>query len=145
MYRLINDAIEFFLVHPGGPFWKNKDKGSWTIPKGEFADDEQPLSAARREFEEETGFAPEGKFIPLTAVKQKSGKLVHAWACEGNLDASKIISNTVTIEWPPKTNKKLTFPEVDRGEWFAIKDALEKINDAQKNFLRELIIILEKK
>ena len=136
--------VQVFLVHPGGPFWKNKDEGSWSIPKGEFTNEEDPLHAACREFEEETGHKIKGNFIPLKSVKQKSGKQIYAWACEGEIDAASITSNTVTIEWPPKTKKKITFPEVDKGEWFTIKDAITKINVAQISFLNELEMIVEK-
>lgn len=143
LFRIKGKNIEVFLVHPGGPFWKNKDAGSWSIPKGEFINEEEPLHAACREFEEETGYKPDGNFIALNSVKQKSGKQIYAWACEGKLDTASIVSNTVTIEWPPKTNKKITFPEVDKGEWFNISDARIKINAAQISFLNELESILK--
>ncbi|MEO8406358.1 MAG: NUDIX domain-containing protein [Chitinophagaceae bacterium] len=140
LYRMNNKEIEVLLVHPGGPFWKNKDEGSWTIPKGEADDDnEELLATAIREFEEETGTALKGNFIELTPVKQKSGKLVYAWAIKGDLNEKKITSNTFEIEWPPKSGKMQSFPEIDRAEWFIIKQAKEKINAAQVALLDELI------
>ncbi|MFL5809201.1 MAG: NUDIX domain-containing protein, partial [Flavisolibacter sp.] len=113
LYRIKDSFPEFFLVHPGGPFWKGKDKAAWSIPKGEFPEDEEPLTAAKREFEEETGKKISGSFIELNPVKQKGGKLVYAWAIEGEIDADKIISNTYKIEWPYKSGKWQTYPEVD--------------------------------
>jgi predicted NUDIX family NTP pyrophosphohydrolase len=140
LYRINNKVCEVLLVHPGGPFWKNKDEGSWTIPKGEADDDnEELLATAIREFEEETGTALTGNFIELTPVKQKSGKLVYAWAIEGNLNEKKISSNTFEMEWPPKSGKMQSFPEIDRAGWFIIKQAKEKINAAQIALLNELI------
>jgi predicted NUDIX family NTP pyrophosphohydrolase len=138
LYRVTESGKEVFLVHPGGPFWKKKDKASWTIPKGEFSDDEEALSAAIREFKEETGFNPTGPFIPLASIKQKAGKHVHAWAAEGDLVPALMRSNTVTLEWPPRSGKKLTFPEVDKGAWFNLGIARKKINSAQLSFLDEL-------
>src|ERR1700749_2222370 len=111
LYRQASKQTEVFLVHPGGPFWMNKDAGAWSIPKGEFTD-EDPLAAARREFEEETGFSVDGKFIALPPLKQKSGKLVMAWALQKNIDASKIKSNEFEMEWPPRSGKLITIPEV---------------------------------
>lgn len=139
LYRRRNDELEFFLVHPGGPFWKNKDVGAWTIPKGEFEDEEESLDAARREFREETGIAVNGDFIELTPVKQKSGKWVYGWALEYELDLSKMKSNTFEIEWPPKSGKVQAFPEIDKGEWFTEKTAIEKINPAQGAFIIEVV------
>jgi predicted NUDIX family NTP pyrophosphohydrolase len=132
LYRNINGQIEFFLVHPGGPFFKNKDEGYWSIPKGEFLPDENPLAAAQREFEEETGRPIKAeKFIELSPIKQKSGKIVHAWSAEGELDADTITSNTFEIEWPPHSGKMSSFPEIDRAGWFDIENARLKINAAQ--------------
>ena len=139
LYRLIHNKPEFFLVHPGGPFFKNKDLGAWSIPKGEFEDGEDPLIAARREFEEETGQAIDGDFIPLKSVKLKSGKIVYAWAIEKDIDPKVLLSNTIQLEWPPKSGKKIEIPEVDKGEWFSIDEAKEKINPAQVDLLNQLI------
>lgn len=131
--------LEVFLVHPGGPFWKNKEAGAWTIPKGEFTDDEEPLSAAKREFMEETGSAPPGgTYTELTPVKQKAGKLIYAWAVEGNIDADNITSNTFRQEWPYKSGKWHSFPEIDKAAWFSIKEAKEMINAAQALMIEEL-------
>ena len=143
MYRKRGGVLQILLVHPGGPFWDKKDVGSWSIPKGEFSQDEDVLKAARREFEEETGFLPTGNFIRLGAIKQPSGKLIHAWAFEGDLDAGKIKSNTFSMEWPPHSGKQQEFPEVDRGEWFTMKAAREKIIKGQVGFVDELQRVLE--
>jgi predicted NUDIX family NTP pyrophosphohydrolase len=137
-YRIRNSILEFLLVHPGGPFWKNKDAAAWTIPKGELADNEEPLAAAVREFEEELGFKPSGPFIELTPIKQKAGKLVHAWAFEGDWDPTQIKSNTFSMEWPPRSGKQAEFPEVDRAEFFNLEAAKTKINPAQIPLLEEL-------
>ena len=144
LYRFTNRSLEIFLIHPGGPFWKNKDPGAWAIPKGEFTDDEEPLEAAKREFKEETGFDAPGKFIELTPLKQKSGKIIYAWAAEGNIDAAKIHSNSFEMEWPPKSGKKQKFPEADKANWFSIKIAKEKIIPGQLKFIDELIAHLQK-
>ena len=138
VYRLRSKVLEVFLVHPGGPFWKNKDDGAWSIPKGEFMDDEDPLEAAKREFEEETGIKISGKFIELNPIKQKSGKTVYAWAVEGNIDPSKIKSNEFEMEWPPKSGKMKTFPEIDKASWFNLNEARKKIIEAQSSLIREL-------
>ncbi len=138
LYRFQNSQLEIFLVHPGGPFWAKKDAGSWSIPKGEFTEDEDPLSAAKRELEEETGIEAEGIFIELTPVKQKSGKIIYAWAVEKNIDPEKIISNTIFIEWPPRSGKQLEIPEVDSGAWFNMEAALIKVVQGQAPILREL-------
>jgi len=138
LYRIADKRLEVFLVHPGGPYWKNKDAGSWTIPKGEFTADEQALQAAIREFREETGSTPVGPFLSLSPVQQKSGKRVHAWAALGDLDPAKMTSNPVEIEWPPRSGKRLSFPEVDKGGWFGIPDAIRLINPAQAALLEEL-------
>jgi predicted NUDIX family NTP pyrophosphohydrolase len=144
LYRKTPAGPEFFLVHPGGPFFKNKDDGAWSIPKGEFTDDEDALTAAKREFDEETGSAVDGEFIPLTPVKLKSGKIVQAWAVEGDIDHTQITSNTFTTEWPPKSGKMQAFPEVDRASWFGCDEAKQKINAAQVALLEELHDILNK-
>jgi predicted NUDIX family NTP pyrophosphohydrolase len=138
LYRLNNKTLEVFLVHPGGPFWKNKDEGAWSIPKGEFDENEEPLAAAIREMKEETGVIVKGDFIELTPIKQKSGKLVYAFAKEHDLDPSKIKSNEFEMEWPPKSGKKKMFPEIDKAEWFDLKAAKEKINPGQISLLEEL-------
>lgn len=138
LYRRRSDLLEVFLVHPGGPFWKNKDAGVWTIPKGEFTNDEPALDAAVREFREETGTALKGPFQPLSPIRQKGGKRVYAWAAPGDLDPATIVSNTVDIEWPRHSGKFLTFPEVDRGAWFSLADARNSINPAQIALLDEL-------
>jgi predicted NUDIX family NTP pyrophosphohydrolase len=139
LYRFNKKIVEFFLVHPGGPFWKNKDAGAWSIPKGEYRDDEDALLAAKREFDEETGHRINGDFIALTPVKQKGGKLIKAWAVEGDIDAGDIKSNTFEMEWPPRSGKKQSFPEVDRGGWFNTEEAKEKINSSQAALIDELI------
>ena len=141
MYRRrgASGEIEVLLAHPGGPIWANKDAASWTIPKGEFDEAEQPLAAAIREFQEETGFKIDGEFLELGVVKQKSGKLVYAWALEGDCDPAVLVSNTCEIEWPPKSGKKMEIPEVDRGAWFSIAQAREKIMPAQATFLDALV------
>ena len=143
MYRRRNGILEVLLVHPGGPFWAKKDAGAWSIPKGEFSGDENALMAARREFEEETGFLPAGRFVQLTPVKQPSGKVIHAWALEGDLDATAIRSNTFTLEWPPQSGVHQEFPEVDRAAWFTIEAAKEKIIKGQTDFIDELQRIIE--
>jgi predicted NUDIX family NTP pyrophosphohydrolase len=138
LYRVRNGTLEFLLVHPGGPFWKNKDDGAWTIPKGEIGDGEEPLAAAIREFEEELGFKPNEPFIELTPIKQKGGKVVHAWAFEGDCNPTQIKSNTFSIEWPPKSGNQTEFPEVDHAEFFNLEAAKKKINQAQIPLLEEL-------
>ena len=138
MFRWRADALEVFLVHPGGPFWAKKDLGAWSIPKGEYTEGEDALTAARREFAEETGTAAAGEPIPLKDVKQPGGKIVSAWALEGDCDASKVRSNMFSMEWPPKSGKTKEFPEIDRGEWFRIEAARSKILKGQVEFLVEL-------
>lgn len=138
LYRVRHGALEVFLVHPGGPFWARKDAGAWSIPKGEYLPDEEPLTAARREFEEETGFAPEGAFAALEPVTQAGGKTVLAWAVEGDCDPAALRSNTFTTEWPPRSGQHVEFPEVDRASWFTIPQALEKINPGQRPLLVQL-------
>jgi predicted NUDIX family NTP pyrophosphohydrolase len=142
LYRTHHNFIEVLLVHPGGPFFVNKDAGSWTIPKGEIENDEDALAAAVREFKEETGFSVKGPFKKLTPIKQKAGKIVHAWACGGDIDAQNITSNTFEMEWPPKSGKMKSFAEVDRAEWFTFTDARIKINPMQVALLNELELML---
>jgi len=143
LYRKKNNFIEVFLVHPGGPFWKNKDKGAWSIPKGEFTKDEDPLTVAKREFNEETGQAVAGDFVELTPIKQKGGKMVYAWAVEGDADAEQIVSNTFKQEWPYKSGKWITIPEVDKAGWFGVEEAKEKMNPAQLDLIEELVTRLK--
>jgi len=138
MYRVRNGELEFLLAHPGGSFWRNKDNAAWTIPKGEIRADEDPLAAACREFQEETGLKPGTNFIQLTPIKQKSGKIVHAWAFEGDCDPARITSNTFEIEWPPKSGRYETCPEIDRAGFFNLTGAKRKIMPAQFSFLEEL-------
>ena len=142
-FRFHNKNPEVLLAHPSGPFWKNKDLGAWSIVKGEYNDDEEPLAAAKREWEEETGLKISGKFIPLKTVRQKSGKEIIAWAVQADLDPAAIKSNTFEIEWPPKSGKKQSFPEIDRAAWFSIKEAKEKINPAQVALIEELMIAIK--
>ena len=138
LFRRIHKKPEVLLVHPGGPFWKNKDEGAWTIPKGEFEEGEDPLGTAIREFTEETGNQPVGAFVSLSPIRQKSGKWVYAWALEGDLNAENISSNMFEIEWPPRSGRLQSFPEIDRAAWFDFETARQKINPAQKAFLDEL-------
>ena len=137
LYRRAGDEVMVLLAHPGGPFWARKDEGAWTIPKGEF-ENEDALAAARREFAEETGSVPEGEFVALTPCVQKNGKIVHAFALEGDLDVNTIKSNLFEMEWPPHSGKRSQFPEIDRAEWFTLAAAREKINPAQRALLAEL-------
>jgi len=137
LYRRAGDEVLVLLAHPGGPFWARKDEGAWTIPKGEF-ENEDALAAARREFAEETGSVPEGEFVALTPCVQKNGKIVHAFALEGDLDVNTIKSNLFEMEWPPHSGKRSEFPEIDRAEWFTLAAAREKINPAQRALLAEL-------
>jgi predicted NUDIX family NTP pyrophosphohydrolase len=123
LFRKVVRAHEVFLVHPGGPFWSKKDEAVWTIPKGEFEEDEEALAAAQREFNEETSFTAKGPFIELGSIRQKSGQIVYAWAFEGDCEASALVSNTCEIEWPPRSGQKITIPEIDRGGWFKPEDA----------------------
>jgi predicted NUDIX family NTP pyrophosphohydrolase len=139
LFRKGSSGLEVFLAHPGGPFWQARDAGAWTIPKGMINPGEAPLDAARREFQEETGIAPSGPFHSLGAVKQKGGKVVHAWAWEGDADPEAVSSNTATMEWPRGSGRVLTFPEVDRCAWFALPEARGKINPAQGELLDRLI------
>lgn len=138
MYRVRGKNLEFLLAHPGGPFWKHRDAGAWTIPKGEIQPGEEPLAAAKREFEEEIGLKPEGTFLELKPVTQKGGKIVHAWAFEGECDTTCIRSNSFRMEWPPGSGKFTTCPEIDRACFFGLAEAKQKINAAQIAFLEEL-------
>jgi predicted NUDIX family NTP pyrophosphohydrolase len=142
MYRVRNRSIEVFLVHPGGPFWENKDKGAWTIPKGQFFEDEEPLDAAKREFQEETSFIPNGEFLSLGTIRQLSGKLVEAWAFEGDCNPEELSSITCEVEWPPRSKRMIEVPEVDRGRWFSVDAAGEAILAAQRPFLASLCTLL---
>jgi len=138
LFRRRNGAVEVFLAHPGGPFWARKNLGAWTIPKGEYEPDEEPLAAARREFAEETGFAIDGEFLDLGTVTQNSGKIVSAWAIEGDCDPARLVSNFCQVEWPPRSRRMIDIPEVDRGAWFSLDEAYERIFTAQRRFLDAL-------
>jgi predicted NUDIX family NTP pyrophosphohydrolase len=138
VYRRSNGELKVFLVHPGGPFWKNKDQGAWSIPKGEITPADDALEAAKREFHEETGFTVEGPFSAIQPLKQPSGKIVHAWIAEGDFDPSLLRSNTFKLEWPRNSKKFIDVPEVDRGAWFTLEVAREKILPGQRPFLDEL-------
>ena len=138
MYRGSGPRLELLLVHPGGPFWARKDQGAWSIPKGEYAQGEEPLAVARREFEEETGARPDGDFRPLGEVVQPGGKHVVAWAVEGDFDPATLVSNSFEIEWPARSGRKVRFPEVDRAEWFAPAVARDKILAGQRPFIDRL-------
>jgi predicted NUDIX family NTP pyrophosphohydrolase len=138
MYRVREKELQVLLAHPGGPFFKNKDDGAWTIPKGEIEPGEELFEAAKREFQEETGVVPVGSFLPLTPIKQKGGKIVHAWAFEGDCDPNAIVSNTFTMEWPPKSGRQMAFPEMDRAAFFSVPEAKQKIKDAQQALIDEL-------
>ncbi len=138
LFRRVGGEIQVLLAHTGGPFWKNKDDGAWSIPKGEYADDEDPLGAAKREFGEETGFIPCGDFIPLGEVRQPGGKVVSAWAVEGDFDTTNLRSNMFSMPWPPGSGKLQEFPEIDRAEWFALEVARRKILKGQAELLERL-------
>lgn len=142
LYRMLSKDLEVFLVHPGGPYWVKKDEGAWSVPKGEFEAGEEPLEAARREFYEETGFEITGRFMELTPLKQPSGKVVYVWALAGNVDAASVKSNMFSMEWPPGSGRQREFPEVDRGGWFTIAQAREKLLPGQRGFLDQLQKIL---
>jgi len=143
MYRRKGGELEVFLVHPGGPFWAGKDAGAWTVPKGEYVEGEEPLDAAKREFAEETGFEAKGEFIDLGTVRQTSGKIVNAWAFEGDCDPGKLVSNTCEIEWPPRSGKQRSFPEIDRVAYFSLTTARRKILTGQRPFIEELVARLK--
>jgi predicted NUDIX family NTP pyrophosphohydrolase len=138
MYRR-KEGLEVFLVHPGGPFWAKKDLGAWSIPKGEYEVDEEPLAAARREFEEETGIPATGNFIELGELRQPGGKVVSAWAFEGDFDANELRSNTFEMEWPPRSGRKMEFPEVDRGSWYSVEEARRRLTPGQIIFVDRLL------
>jgi predicted NUDIX family NTP pyrophosphohydrolase len=138
LFRRLGREGEVLLAHPGGPFWKNKDEGAWSIPKGEYSDQEDPLTAAKREFAEETGATIEGDFIALGEIRQPGGKLVIAWALEGDFNPGNLRSNTFSMAWPPRSGKLREFPEVDRVEWFSLKNARRKILKGQLEFLERL-------
>jgi predicted NUDIX family NTP pyrophosphohydrolase len=142
LFRRTGDGLEVFLAHPGGPFWKNKDMGAWTIPKGLVDEGEELLDAARREFREETGLEPSGPFLPLGDVRQKAGKRVHAWAWEGDLDPAAVTSNEMRTEWPRGSGRWLTFPEVDRCAWFGPDEARARLNPAQAELVGRLEALL---
>jgi predicted NUDIX family NTP pyrophosphohydrolase len=142
MYRRREGQIEVFLVHPGGPYFAKKDRGAWGIPKGEYEPDEDSLDAARREFTEETGFTAKGEFLPLGEIRQKNGKLTTAWAFEGDCDPSALVSNTCEIEWPPRSRRTITIPEVDAGRWFSLSEAREFLREDQQPLLTKLEKIL---
>ncbi|MES1242020.1 MAG: NUDIX domain-containing protein [Acidobacteriota bacterium] len=144
VYRLREGGLEVFLAHPGGPFWARKDLGAWSIPKGELGESEDPLEAAIREFREETGLDIEGSFEPLTPRKMSGGKLVHAWAVEGDLDPRQVRSNTFLLEWPRGSGRQKEVPEIDRAEWFGIEEAKRRILSGQVGFLDELSDLLRK-
>ncbi|MCT2409847.1 NUDIX domain-containing protein [Chryseobacterium antibioticum] len=138
LFKREKNNLFYFLVHPGGPFWKNKDAGAWSIPKGEVSPGEDLLERALIEFKEETGQTIEGEFTALQPVKQRGGKMVYAWALEGHMETSGLYSNTVQIEWPPRSSSIIEIPEVDQWEWFASEEAKIKINSAQADFIMEL-------
>lgn len=142
MFRRRGNVLEVLLAHPGGPFWAKKDLGAWTIPKGEMSKGEDELTTARREFEEETGIRPEGPFHPLGCVEQRAGKLVYAWAFEGDCDPATIRSNTFRVQWPAGSGQWRTFPEVDRAEWFGLDEARGRINPGQAPLLSALEAVL---
>ena len=143
LFRRRQSGLEVLLAHPGGPFWRGRDAGAWTIPKGLVAPDEALLDAARRELREETGLEPDGPFLPLGSVRQKAGKTVHAWACEGDANPATVTSNTTTIEWPRGSGRRITYPEVDRCGWFALEVARQKLNPAQCELLGRLEAALQ--
>ena len=143
MYRIRDGELQVFLVHPGGPFWVNKDLAAWSIPKGEYAEAEDPLDAASREFQEETGFNAQGRFLELGEIKQAGGKIVTAWAFEGDCDPANLMSNLCEIEWPPRSKRRIQIAEVDRGEWFPITQAHERILKGQGPFLERLVLRLQ--
>ena len=138
LFRRTRGAVEVLLIHPGGPVWKNRDLGAWSLPKGEPASDEDTLVCARRELEEETGVVAAGPFLDLGEVRQKAGKTVRAWASEQDADTSRMRSNTFTMEWPPRSGRMATFPEVDRWEWIELDEARRRINPAQAELLDRL-------
>jgi predicted NUDIX family NTP pyrophosphohydrolase len=145
MYRFKDDTMEVLLAHPGGPFFQKKDDGAWSIPKGEPEPGEDLLAAAQREFEEETGLKPAGTFLPLKPIQQKGGKVVHAWAFQGDCDPNAIRSNTFTMEWPPRSGRQAEFPEIDRAEFFDLSTARKKIKAGQEALIEELASVLRER
>jgi predicted NUDIX family NTP pyrophosphohydrolase len=143
LFRRVPDGIEVFVAHPGGPFWAGRDAGAWTIPKGIVDEGEEPIAAACREFEEETGIVPVGPFLSLGSVRQKAGKTVHGWAWEGDADPDTVTSNTMRTEWPRNSGRFITFPEVDRCAWMSVREAHEKLNPAQAEFVDRLVEMLK--
>ena len=143
LFRRTDSGVEIFLAHPGGPFWRRRDVGAWTIPKGLIEPGEDSLEAARREFEEETGIRPTGPFLPLGSIRQKAGKTVHAWAWEGDADPDAICSNEIELEWPRGSGMRRSYPEVDRCAWYDPASARERINSAQAELIDRLIEALE--
>jgi predicted NUDIX family NTP pyrophosphohydrolase len=139
LYRRNECGLEVFLVHPGGPYWSKKDLGAWSVPKGEYTDAEDPLAAARREFLEETGFAVDGVYVALGSIRQTGGKIVSVWALEGDCDPSKLTSNLCQLQWPPRSGKTIEFPEVDRGAWFPLHEAHDRILASQAPMLLRLV------
>jgi predicted NUDIX family NTP pyrophosphohydrolase len=142
LYKFKDQQLEVFLVHPGGPFFRNKDAGFWTIPKGENEQEEPLLKTALREFQEETGQLPVGHPVQLTSIRQKGGKKVSCWALEGDIDPDNLVSNTFNLEWPPRSGKTQTFAEIDKAAWFSLEEAKKKINQMQISFLEELANVL---
>ena len=143
LYRVNDGKLQVLLAHPGGPFFKNKEEGAWTIPKGEIEPGEDLLEAAKREFEEETGVTPTGPFTALTPIQQKGGKIVHAWAFKGDCDPCAIVSNKFSIEWPPRSGRLMDFPEIDRAEFYDVAVASRKIKAAQTALIDELQVVVE--
>jgi predicted NUDIX family NTP pyrophosphohydrolase len=142
LYRRGTNGLEVLLAHPGGPLWARKDLGAWTIPKGQFADDEGALAAAKREFEEEMGSPAKGEFVALGSIRQPSGKIVHAFTAESDFDVTTVKSNLFTLEWPPRSGRTGEFPEVDRAQWFSVADARQKILKGQEPFIDRLLTLL---
>jgi len=144
LYRRVSahPGYEVLLVHPGGPFWAKKDRGAWTVPKGGLEPGEDPLAAARRELREETGFVVNGPFVSLDSIRQAGGKVVRAFAVEADVDATALVSNRITLVWPPRSGRTVEFPEIDRGAWFTPAEAAEKINAAQVPLLQRLAVIV---
>ena len=141
MFRKRESSLQLFLVHPGGPFWRNKDAGAWSIPKGEYEEGKDPLDAAKREFHEETGIDADGEFLPLGEIKQSSGKVITAWALEGDCEPSAVRSNTFSMEWPPKSGRQQEFPEVDRADWFSVTEAKKRIVQGQIGFIDRVVAL----
>lgn len=139
MFRKSGESHEVFLVHPGGPYWARENEGAWTLPKGEYGEDEEALASAQREFREETGFDAAGPFLELGSVRQKSGKVVSAWAFAGDCDPAALVSNTFQVEWPPRSKKRIVNPEVYRGAWFSLVDATTYIREEQKPLIEQLV------